>query len=114
MKAIRSQTLGAVALAVSCVFTHLPTQADELVGANLQKRADAIIKGMLEHSQGYRGDVDEVDLNGLVERTVRLIQDVQPAGQADAVEVVLDLDPELGLAQLVEQSVGQALPELEA
>jgi len=43
MKAIRSQTLGAVALAVSCVFTHLPTQADELVGANLKKRADAIV-----------------------------------------------------------------------
>jgi hypothetical protein len=43
MKAIRCQTLSAVALAITCVFTHLPTQADELVGANLKKRADAIV-----------------------------------------------------------------------
>ena len=43
MNAFRSQALSAVTLAITCVFTHLPTQADELVGANLKKRADAIV-----------------------------------------------------------------------
>lgn len=43
MKGIRSQTLITVSLAVTCAFTHLPTQADVLVGAKLKERADAVL-----------------------------------------------------------------------
>lgn len=43
MNAIRSQTFIAVALATTCLFTPPSTQAEVLVGANLKKRADAIV-----------------------------------------------------------------------
>lgn len=43
LNTIRSQILNAAALAITCVFTPLPTQADELLGSNLKKRADAIL-----------------------------------------------------------------------
>ena len=43
MKAICCKTLSAFALAVTCVFTPLPTQADVLVDANLKERANAIV-----------------------------------------------------------------------
>ena len=43
MKAIRSQTICVFALAVIGVFTCLSAQADSLLGANLKKRADAVV-----------------------------------------------------------------------
>ena len=43
MNATRHQTLIAVVLTITCVLTALPTQADVLTGANLKKRADAIL-----------------------------------------------------------------------
>lgn len=43
MNATRPQTLIAVALTVIYVLTALPTHADVLIGANLKKRADAIL-----------------------------------------------------------------------
>ncbi len=43
MKAIRSQGLITFTLAVTCVFTHLPMQADVMVGAKLKERADAVV-----------------------------------------------------------------------
>lgn len=41
MNAIRSQTFIVVAMAISCVVTPLPTRAE--LGANLKKRADAVV-----------------------------------------------------------------------
>jgi len=43
MSAMRSQTLIAVALSITCMHTAQPAYADELIGANLKKRADAIL-----------------------------------------------------------------------
>ena len=43
MKIMRSQILTVAALAATCMFAHLPAQADELVGARLKQRADAIV-----------------------------------------------------------------------
>jgi len=43
MKVTYYKILSAFALAVTCVFTPSPTQADGLVGANLKQRADAIV-----------------------------------------------------------------------
>src|SRR6202022_1724168 len=54
---------------------------DEIVGmltGNLEKiaehgrRADGIVKSMLEHSRGGTGERREVDLNGLVEEALNL------------------------------------------
>ena len=43
MNAFRFHILNAVILSIICMFTSLQTQADELLAANLKKRADAIV-----------------------------------------------------------------------
>ena len=43
MNTISLQTFVVVVLAITCVVTPLPTQAEVLVGANLKKRADAVV-----------------------------------------------------------------------
>ena len=43
MKVMRWQILAVAALSATCVLAHLPAQADELVGARLKQRADAIV-----------------------------------------------------------------------
>jgi two-component system, NtrC family, sensor kinase len=56
-------------------------EIDEIVGmltSNLEKigehgrRADGIVKSMLEHSRGVTGERREVDLNGLIEEALNL------------------------------------------
>ena len=50
----------------------------EMLTGNLEKiaehgkRADSIVKSMLEHSRGGSGERREVDLNGLVEEALNL------------------------------------------
>lgn len=46
MKAIRSQTVIAAALAIACVFAALPARADALTGAHLQDRVNAVLSLM--------------------------------------------------------------------
>jgi two-component system NtrC family sensor kinase len=72
---------GAAAPAVKSLGEDTRAEIDEIVGmltGNLQKiaehgkRADGIVKSMLEHSRGASGERREVDLNGLVEEALNL------------------------------------------
>ncbi len=43
MNKFRRQIVNALALAITCVFIHLPTQANVQLGESLKKRADAVV-----------------------------------------------------------------------
>src|SRR5439155_20786108 len=67
--------------ALSALDTDKRTEIDETVAmltSNLEKiaehgkRADNIVKSMLEHSRGATGERREVDLNGLVDEALNL------------------------------------------
>jgi two-component system NtrC family sensor kinase len=72
---------GTVAPAMAALDEDKRAEAEEVVGmltGNLEKiaehgkRADGIVKSMLEHSRGVSGERRAVDLNGLVEEALNL------------------------------------------
>jgi signal transduction histidine kinase len=88
---------------------------DEVVGmltGNLEKiaqhgrRADGIVKSMLEHSRGESGERREVDLNNLVEEALNLAYHGARA-QDQNFNIILerDLDPAIAPIELVPQEI---------
>jgi signal transduction histidine kinase len=95
---------------------------DEIVGmltGNLEKiaehgrRADGIVKSMLEHSRGGIGERREVDLNGLVEEALNLAYHGARA-QDQSFNVTLERDFASGIApiELVPQDMTRVLLNL--
>ena len=84
----------------------------EMLTSNLEKiaehgrRADGIVKSMLEHSRGATGDRREVDLNGLVEEALNL---AYHGARAQDQNFNITLEREFGMAiapvELVPQDV---------
>jgi signal transduction histidine kinase len=76
-----------------------------LLSGNLEKiaehgkRADNIVKSMLEHSRGVSGERREVDLNGLVEEALNLAYHGARA-QDQTFNITLDRDYDRDLAQI--------------
>ncbi|MBK7426828.1 MAG: HAMP domain-containing histidine kinase [Saprospiraceae bacterium] len=67
-------------------------------------RANSIVNSMLQHSRGGTGKKEPTDLNALVKEYVNLCFHGMRAGKNPInVEVVLDLDPELGLVPLIRE-----------
>ena len=89
--------------------------ADELVEmltGNLEKiaehgrRADGIVKSMLEHSRGSSGDRREVDLNELLEEALNLAYHGARAQDQDFnITLERDLDPGLAPIEIVPQDL---------
>ena len=90
-------------------------EVDEIVAmltGNLEKiaehgrRADSIVKSMLEHSRGERGERHKVDLNGLVEEALNLAYHGARA-QDQSFNIILerDLDQALAPIELVPQDI---------
>ncbi|RPA68960.1 two-component sensor histidine kinase [Cyclobacteriaceae bacterium YHN15] len=77
------------------------------------KRADAIVKGMLEHSKKGSGKKESTDLNALADEFLRLsyqsLLAKEPSFQA---ELKLNLDPELPKVWVVPQDIGRVLLNL--
>ena len=95
---------------------------DEIVGmltGNLEKiaehgrRADGIVRSMLEHSRGGSGERREVDLNGLVEAALNLAYHGARA-QDQSFDITLERDFADGIApiELVPQDVTRVLLNL--
>ncbi len=95
---------------------------DEIVGmltGNLEKiaehgrRADGIVKSMLEHSRGGSGERREVDLNGLVEEALNLAYHGARA-QDQNFNITLERDFAQGIApiELVPQDITRVLLNL--
>jgi two-component system NtrC family sensor kinase len=74
------------------------------------KRADAIVKGMLEHSKRGSGQKEPANLNTLAEEFARLAFNSFLAKNKDFKgEYKLDLDPNLPLLEVVPQEIGKVL-----
>jgi PAS domain S-box-containing protein len=95
---------------------------DEVVGmltGNLEKiaehgrRADGIVKSMLEHSRGASGERREVDLNALVEEALNLAYHGARAQDADFnITLERDLDPSIAPIELAPQEMTRVLLNL--
>lgn len=74
------------------------------------KRADNIVKNMLLHSRGKRGDFQDTDLNSLLEEYVNLAYHGQRAADA-SFNITIDktLDPSVGKLPLVPQDLGRVI-----
>jgi two-component system, NtrC family, sensor kinase len=95
---------------------------DEIVGmltGNLEKiaehgrRADGIVKSMLEHSRGGTGERREVDLNGLVEEALNLAyHGARAQDQNFNITLERDFAPALAPIELVPQDMTRVLLNL--
>ncbi len=99
-----------------------PSEADALL-ADLRmnagkieehgRRADAIVRSMLDHSRGAQGERRTVDLNALVEEYVGLAYHGKRAQASDFnVTIDRDYDDSVGDVEVVPQEIGRALINL--
>ncbi|QJW88488.1 hybrid sensor histidine kinase/response regulator [Spirosoma taeanense] len=91
----------------------------DLLGQNLRKithhgqRADAIIKGMLQHSRTSTGQKDPTDLNSLANEYLRLAyHGLRAKDKSFNARLVTEFDPNLGLIPVVAQDIGRVLLNL--
>ncbi|HTZ36166.1 MAG TPA: GAF domain-containing protein [Stellaceae bacterium] len=97
-------------------------ELDETIGTlsgNLEKiaehgkRADNIVKSMLEHSRGVSGERREVDLNALVEEALNLAyHGARAHDQSFNITLERDLDRDLRPIELVPQDITRVLLNL--
>jgi signal transduction histidine kinase len=74
------------------------------------RRADGIVRGMLQHSRGSSGDWQATDMNALVEEAVNLAYHGARAQDQDfKVTLELDLDRNLAPIEIVSQDVSRVL-----
>ena len=95
---------------------------DEILGdikQNLEKinqhgkRADAIVKGMLEHSRANKGEKTFTDLNSLADEYVRLSYHGMRAKDKNFnADFKLDLDPNLPQVNVVASDIGRVILNL--
>src|SRR5262249_12709392 len=77
------------------------------------RRADGIVRGMLQHSRGSSNDWHATDLNALVEATLNLAYHGARAQDQDfKVTLELDLDRALAPIEVVSQDVSRVLLNL--
>jgi len=77
------------------------------------RRADGIVRGMLQHSRGSSGDWQAADLNALVEESLNLAyHGARAQDQEFKVTLELDLDRKLAPIDVVSQDVSRVLLNL--
>jgi len=111
-----------VAPAIAGLAEDERAELDEIVGmltGNLEKiaehgrRADGIVKSMLEHSRGVSGERREVDLNTLVDEALNLAYHGARAQDASFnITLERDLDPAVALIELAPQEITRVLLNL--
>ncbi len=74
------------------------------------KRADAIVRGMLQHSRTNSGTKEPTNLNRLVDKYLRLAyESIKSKGKSFEVDYSTDFDESLPLIEVVPQDIGRAL-----
>jgi signal transduction histidine kinase len=101
--------------ALSALDEDRRAEIDETVGmltSNLEKiaehgrRADNIVKSMLEHSRGVTGERREVDLNALIEEALNLAyHGARAQDQSFNITLERELEPELRRIELAPQEM---------
>lgn len=77
------------------------------------KRADAIVKGMLQHSRSSSGVKEPTDLNAMADEYLRLASSGMMAkNKGMHVDVVTHLDPSVGNVNMIAQDVGRVFLNL--
>jgi signal transduction histidine kinase len=77
------------------------------------KRADSIVKGMLQHSQRSTGQKEATDINDLCDEYLRLAYHGFRAKNRDAhVQLVTEFDPGLPMASIIRQDIGKVVLNL--
>jgi len=108
--------------AVAALDTDKRADIDEVIGmltGNLEKiaehgrRADGIVKSMLEHSRGVSGERRVVDLNALAEEALNLAYHGARAQDANFnITLERDLDPAIAPLELAPQEITRVLLNL--
>ncbi len=74
------------------------------------KRADAIVKGMLEHSRANKGEKAPTDLNALADEFLRLsYHGLRAKDKSFNADFVTDFDPNLPKINVIPQDIGRVL-----
>jgi signal transduction histidine kinase len=77
------------------------------------KRADGIVKSMLQHSRSGSGQKEPVDLNALCDEYLRLaFQGFKARDESFTVSLQTDLDPAVGTVAVIPQEMGRVLLNL--
>lgn len=77
------------------------------------KRADAIVKGMLQHSRTSSGQKEPTDLNALADEYLRLAyHGLRAKDKSFNAELVTDFDPSVGKVNVVAQDIGRVILNL--
>ncbi|GAA4394789.1 hypothetical protein GCM10023187_00970 [Nibrella viscosa] len=77
------------------------------------RRADSIVKGMLQHSRASTGEKQPTDLNQLADEYLRLAyQNLRAKDQTFTADLRLKLDPALGQVNVAPQDMGRVLLNL--
>jgi signal transduction histidine kinase len=77
------------------------------------KRADSIVKGMLQHSRASSGEKQLTDLNALVDEYLRLsYHGLRAKDKEFNANLVTHFDPSLGKVEVVPQEIGRVLLNL--
>ncbi|MEB2773855.1 ATP-binding protein [Algoriphagus sp. D3-2-R+10] len=77
------------------------------------KRADAIVKGMLEHSRANKGEKSTTDLNALADEFVRLsYHGLRAKDKSFNADFQLELDPDLPKVNVVASDIGRVILNL--
>jgi signal transduction histidine kinase len=96
---------------VNDLITNL--QENEQKIAHHGKRADGIVKGMLQHSRASSGQKELTDLNVLADEYLRLsYHGLRAKDKSFNADFKLEADPDLPLAKVVPQDIGRVLLNL--
>ncbi len=77
------------------------------------KRADNIVRSMLDHSGGREGEWREIDLNAVLKQYVELAYHAMRAlNTGFNMELETDLDPDMGLLEVVPQDISRVFLNL--
>jgi signal transduction histidine kinase len=77
------------------------------------KRADAIVKGMLQHSRQSSGQKELTDINALVDEYLRLsYHGLRAKDKSFNAEIKTDFDESIGKINLIPQDIGRVLLNL--
>jgi len=74
------------------------------------KRADAIVKGMLQHSRTSSGQKERTDINGLADEYLRLAyQGFRVKDKSFNVTLGTEFDPRVGNVDIISQEIGRVI-----
>jgi len=77
------------------------------------KRADAIVKGMLQHSRSSSGVKEPTDINGLADEYLRLAyHGLRAKDKTFSAKFETDFDSNIGKIDIVQQEIGKAILNL--